>query len=275
MKCGWASSSEYGTINGKPGDQTGREVRTGELYFFGQTQCMRWKDRKLADTFAKTIEYMCNDPQYGYGQKDRRSSFEALKDLDWDYTKLKKKVNTDCSELTVIGVNCTLGKEVIKSWVYTGNLATYLIKSGYFEYLTDDKYVAKSYGGAYNLTGDILIAPGHHVIIVLEDGSKAKAPKKTPKKTKVTIPTYKAGNIYTLQYEMSVRTGPSVGYRKKKYSELTADGKKHDKDGDGALDKGTKVTCKDIHKNADGSIWMKTPSGWISAYDGDGTVFIK
>lgn len=272
VKCGWASASEYGTINGKKGDQTGKEVRTGNWYYFGQTQCLRWKDRKLAEKYAKIIEYICNDPNYGYGQKDRTSSFEALLNLGWDYTKLKTKVNTDCSEGVAIGVNCTMKKELIKSWVYTGNLATYLLKTGLFEYLTDAKYVGKAYAGEYNMVGDILIAPGHHVITVLEDGSKVKNPTK---KVEITIPTYKVGNVYTLHYEMAVRTGPSVGYRKKQHDELTADGQKHDKDKDGQLDKGTKVTCKEVHKNADGSIWMKTPSGWISAFDGGKTIFIK
>ena len=270
VKCGWASSSEYGTINGKPGDQTGREVKVGDWYYFGQTQCLRWKDEKLAKKFADVIEYMCKDPNYGYGQRDRKSSFEALINLDWDYTKLDTKVNTDCSELAGIGVNCTVKKAVIPSTAYSGNLGTYLLRTKMFEYLTDAKYVGKSYAGAYNKTGDILIRPGHHVIIVLEDG-----PKVSKKKTKVTVPDYKVGNVYTLQYEMAVRTGPSVGYRKKQHDELTADGQKHDKDKDGQLDKGTKVTCKEIHKNADGSIWMRTPSGWVSAFDGDKTIFIK
>lgn len=51
----------------------------------------------------------------------------------------------------------------------------------------------------------------------------------------------------------------------KSYKELTADGSKHDKDGDGALDAGTRVTCKELSKDGE-DIWMRTPSGWIAAY---------
>ena len=73
-----------------------------------------------------------------------------------------------------------------------------------------------------------------------------------------------AGKVYTLQSEMKVRTGPGTNYRAKKYSELTADGRKHDSDKDGALNKGTRVTCK-AYKNIGSEIWMQTPSGWICA----------
>ena len=77
--------------------------------------------------------------------------------------------------------------------------------------------------------------------------------------------SYKVGNTYTLQSNMVVRTGAGTNYRSKKHSELTADGRKHDKDKNGCLDKGTKITCKQV-KKSDGDIWIKCPSGWIAAY---------
>lgn len=57
--------------------------------------------------------------------------------------------------------------------------------------------------------------------------------------------------------DLIVRDAPNgkpVGYNK-----LTADGKAHDTDKDGAIQKGTRVTVKEWH---DG--WAKTPSGWVS-----------
>ena len=86
-------------------------------------------------------------------------------------------------------------------------------------------------------------------------------------------PSYTVGNTYTLQTELKVRTGAGTNYSAKKHSQLTADGKKHDKDGDGALEKGTKVTCKEI-KHVGNDIWMRTPSGWLAAYY-NGNVYIK
>lgn len=84
---------------------------------------------------------------------------------------------------------------------------------------------------------------------------------------------YQVGEVYTLQSNMKVRTGPGTGYRMKSHSELTADGRKHDKDRNGCLDAGTNVTCKAVETSGD-QTWIKCPSGWICARDG-GSVFIK
>ena len=86
-------------------------------------------------------------------------------------------------------------------------------------------------------------------------------------------PTYKVGNTYTLQVELKVRTGAGTNNPAKKYSQLTADGKKHDKDGDGALDKGTVITCKEV-KTVGTDIWIRCPSGWLAAYY-QGNIYIK
>ena len=80
-----------------------------------------------------------------------------------------------------------------------------------------------------------------------------------------STPFYKVGNTYTLQSNMVVRTGAGTNYRAKKHSELTADGQKHDKDKNGCLDKGTRITCQQVKKSGS-NIWIKCPSGWIAAY---------
>lgn len=80
-----------------------------------------------------------------------------------------------------------------------------------------------------------------------------------------SAPSYKVGNTYTLQSNMVVRTGAGTNYRAKKHSELTADGRKHDKDRNGCLDKGTRITCQQVKKSGS-NIWVKCPSGWIAAY---------
>lgn len=80
-----------------------------------------------------------------------------------------------------------------------------------------------------------------------------------------SAPSYKVGNTYTLQSNMVVRTGAGTNYRAKKHSELTVDGQKHDKDKNGCLDKGTRITCQQVKKSGS-NIWIKCPSGWIAAY---------
>ena len=83
---------------------------------------------------------------------------------------------------------------------------------------------------------------------------------------------YQVGEVYTLKSNMKVRTGPGTGYRMKSHSELTADGREHDKDRNGCLDAGTEVTCKAVETSGD-QTWIKCPSGWICARDGS-TVYV-
>ena len=59
-----------------------------------------------------------------------------------------------------------------------------------------------------------------------------------------------AGGTYTLTMDMRVRTGPGTGFRNKKRSELTPDGKKHARVGVYAvLAAGTRVTVLEIRGN--------------------------
>lgn len=81
--------------------------------------------------------------------------------------------------------------------------------------------------------------------------------------------SYKVGNVYELQANVIVRATPSIKGKKVGYAGLTADGKKHDPEKNGSLNKGTKVTCKDV-KFVNGNIWIKCPSGWLAAnYNGE------
>ena len=87
------------------------------------------------------------------------------------------------------------------------------------------------------------------------------------------IATYNVGDNYILQANVNVRTAPSKYAALVTYKGLSNDGKKHDVNKNGALDKGTVITCKDIH--IDGAdIWLKCPSGWLCAVD-NGKVLIK
>lgn len=96
-------------------------------------------------------------------------------------------------------------------------------------------------------------------------GTSGSASSGSGNKTTSSTPSYKVGNTYTLQSNMVVRTGAGTNYRAKKHSELTADGQKHDKDRNGCLDKGTRITCQQVKKSGS-NIWIKCPSGWVAAY---------
>ena len=75
MLCGWASQSEKRTANGKKGDQTGREVRTGNYYNFGQSEIIRFKNSRRGKKAAKAMKAFCNNDNIGYGQTDRTSLY--------------------------------------------------------------------------------------------------------------------------------------------------------------------------------------------------------
>ena len=86
-------------------------------------------------------------------------------------------------------------------------------------------------------------------------------PTPAPSPTPAANPTSneKATGTYEVTAsDLSVRTGPGTGYRRKRHNELTEDGKKHDKDKDGCLERGTRVTVYEW-KNG----WARTPSGWL------------
>lgn len=57
---------------------------------------------------------------------------------------------------------------------------------------------------------------------------------------------------------LKVRTGAGTGYKQKKKSELTADGRRHS-NANGELLKGTRITVTQWSNG-----WAKTPSGWVS-----------
>lgn len=77
---------------------------------------------------------------------------------------------------------------------------------------------------------------------------------------------YIVGKTYTLKSNVNVRKGHSATSDLVGYNALTADGKKHDKDRNGSLDKGTVITCKEVYEASDYT-WIRCPSGWLAAYN--------
>ena len=127
----WASIGENGkAVGGKKGDQTGREVRVGPYYNFGQDKCIRFRNVARGRKMAKVAKILANDNSAGYNQYDRVSLFNACKSYNWDFEKIKKaikggqfpKCNTDCSQFYATCVNIVYGKEKLPSDCTTRNL---------------------------------------------------------------------------------------------------------------------------------------------------------
>lgn len=205
--CGWASIDERGKASGgKAGDQTGKEVRIGNWYDFGQSAVYRWKDRAKAKKYANIIKAICNNTHVGYDQGGRGTLNAELKKVGWDPAKLKVNCECDCSSEVVAGVNCVAKKQLLSLSLYTGNLGQGLMATGWFEKLTGSKYCDSS---DYLMIGDIINAPNHHVISALANGSKVKA---TP--AKKTEPAKKAPAKKTPAKKKALKVGAKIKVRK-------------------------------------------------------------
>lgn len=168
--CAWASANEYGkTTGGKAGDQTGKEVKCGNIYNFGQTRVYRCADRKYAVKIGAAAKAIALNNNFGYCQGHRTTSYNALKNANWIVANVKTPVEIDCSMLGGCSVNVAYGKQLISSSVYSGNIGSALLATGLFKELKASKYLGKS---EYIECGDIIVAPGKHVIVAYTDGSK-------------------------------------------------------------------------------------------------------
>lgn len=169
--CAWASIDERGkATGGAVGDQTGREVKIGEYYNFGQTVVLRCNDRKKARKMSNAMKHIAKSNLCGYDQTNRTSLFVELQKVKFDYKKLTAKCETDCSAMIACAVACAYGKELISRNCWTGNLEEALVSTGEFKALTlpvsDDRYLLK---------GDIILNKKSHVIMAIESGTKANS----------------------------------------------------------------------------------------------------
>lgn len=83
---------------------------------------------------------------------------------------------------------------------------------------------------------------------------------------------YTTGTYTITASDLIVRSEPggaAVGH-----AGLTADGKKHDYDKDGALNEGTRITVKEV-RTVNGDIWGKCPSGWVCLKQVDKVYAVK
>lgn len=171
IKCGWASQDERGKASGgKAGDQTGREVKVGNWYSFGQNVVLRFKDRDKAKKAAACMKDLCEKNYVGYDQSQRTTLWDKLKALKWNYKKLKTPVETDCSALIAVCVNAA-GIKISKN-CWTGNLKAACKETGEFTVLIDKKYITSD---KYLKVGDIILNEKAHVIMALEDGASANS----------------------------------------------------------------------------------------------------
>ena len=265
-------SDENGkTSGGVAGDQTGKEWYVRNWYSSPWKCVLRHPDPNVRALLADLAKKAALNDKVGYDQSQRDTYWTQLQKAGYDPSAITIACEADCSSGVTSHVKAAgylLGNQKLQNCkaTYTGNMRAGLQESG-FDVLTDSKYLTSS---AYLLAGDILLNDGVHTATNLTDGYKASSDGTVPSTKTVT---YTVGQIYTTQVELKVRKGPGTNYLAKSHEELTADGQKHDIDRDGAIDAGTRVTCKQVaYDGAD--IWILTPSGWLAAYY-QGKIYIK
>lgn len=170
---GHASMDERGKISGgKSGDQTGREVCSRAWYKNGWKILLRPLSSEIAERSAVACERGCANPNIGYDQKQRNTAYLQAQKTNYDLSKITTPCETDCSAFMTL---CAIAAGV-KSLEYVGNAPTTttmrnkFVSSGYYKALTEDKYLNSS---NYLKRGDILVNPGRHTVMVLNDGDRA------------------------------------------------------------------------------------------------------
>lgn len=175
VKCGWASLDENrNTHGGVAGDQTGKEVKTGYWYNFGQNVILRpvkkgtkQYDEALGKEIAKVTEAICDNPKVGYDQWNRTSLWTELEKADWDPAKIQNACETDCSAMVACVLKCC-GITINKN-VWTGSMQKALLDTGRFMAYTGRQYTESDH---YICTGDIILNEKTHVIVSLGNGAK-------------------------------------------------------------------------------------------------------
>ena len=182
MRIGQASIDENGKAHGgKAGDQNGKEVKISNWYKYGSgwNVVIRPKDRAKAHKMAEAMKAACANNNIGYDQYQRESLLTEVKKVGNDFSKVTTPTETDCSALVATIIVAT-GTDEAKmrnparknALAYTGDLEQLCKATGEFEFLKDSKYLTS---GDYLLEGDIILNTKSHVVMAIENGSKASA----------------------------------------------------------------------------------------------------
>jgi len=171
-----ASISENQTVNGKKGDQTGKEVCIREWYSKPWKALIRFKDSKMAEKVALCMENASKNDNLGYSQATRNTLLNEARKYNYDVSKVSVPCNCDCSSL--VSVACMYAGVPESVLTLHGNCATTstltncLKNSGFVDVYTSLPYLA--YTDKLKI-GDILIKPNSHVVVVVQTETNNKS----------------------------------------------------------------------------------------------------
>lgn len=171
IRIGHASLDENKKIkNGQAGDQTGTEVCTRLWYSKPWSFVLRCKDSSKAELMAISCEKGCSNKNIGYDQNQRNTLRTQAKKVDFNLTEIVTPCECDCSSFMTV---CAESAGITIPYNGTNAPTTSTMKNaftstGMFEILSDRKYLTSD---KYLKRGDILVKPGSHTVMALENGS--------------------------------------------------------------------------------------------------------
>lgn len=185
------SISENGSVNGTPGDSTGREYYLRDWYQHNPQwkAILRPKRADVAASIAKDAKAAASNDHIGYGQygnsvdSGRGGMWAHCVTSNYDPAQITVNCNADCSSSTAAIVKCAGYKlnipslKNVSSDMCTSDEIDTLSETGEFEVLRDSKYLTS---GDYLKSGDIEVATGHTNIIYQGAADSEPEPVPTP-----------------------------------------------------------------------------------------------
>ena len=205
IKIGHASIDENGKISGGTiGDQTGKEVFTRSWYNKPWNVYIECTDPAMAEEAARHMEDACANVNIGYDQSQRNTAYYSAVENGGSFKNAKGE--TDCSQLVTscyilagLKVSPSLSTRTIKeAFRATGKFIIY-------EGSKNKKYLESD---AYAKRGSLHLKENGHVIMNLENGSKATASTGTSKKDIVKEGQMWANKFTGSNLELDGKRGP-------------------------------------------------------------------
>lgn len=167
MKIAQASISELGKIDGRAGNQNGRELNIAKMHTKWNT-IIRFKDDEIASNLSKIMIAAVNNMHIGYSQYKRNTIWKYAK-KHLSMSRISEDCCCDCSSLVSVAVNLAW-YSIYRAWLpnynidanacTTSNITSKLLNTGQFDVFPFQKDNVQ--------IGDIVLKEGKHVAVVVE-----------------------------------------------------------------------------------------------------------
>lgn len=169
-----ASLGEGGKVkNGVAGDQTGKEVCKRSWYSKPWNYVIRFRNAIMRDRIATCMEMAAENDHIGYDQNQRNTLLKECRKYNYDVSKVMIDCEVDCSSL--VSIACMYAGVPESLLVMNGNCATTRTLRNLLKLTGEvDVYQTALYTGRPDrlLRGDILLAEGSHVAVVVQEDNK-------------------------------------------------------------------------------------------------------